>query len=44
MAKALEESAFRLQLGEVSDIVATVFGFHIIKRTEERIRRVSCLL
>ena len=34
MAKAFSEAAFGLDVGSVSEVVETGFGFHIIKRTE----------
>ncbi len=43
MVKAFEEAAFGLEKGQISDLVKTEFGYHIIKVEDKRPRRTKPL-
>jgi peptidyl-prolyl cis-trans isomerase SurA len=36
MVKEFDEAAFNLEIGEVSDVIRTQFGYHIIKLTDKK--------
>ena len=43
MIKAFEDAAFSLNVGEISDIVETIYGYHIVKVTDKKETRTKPL-
>ena len=44
MFPAVDEAAFRMKTGEISDVIESPIGFHIISREEESLYRDTAVV